>query len=374
VSVTWTIPAALIGLALVALPIAVHLLARQPVRTLAYPSLRFLLETQLAALRRRRIRDVMLLLCRVAIVAAAAAALAGPVFESDARMAAQAGRVSRAIVIVEPAPADVVSRLGDGAVAVATFQRQAIADALADAVRWLNEQPRSAREIVIAGSLRRGAVSSGELAMVEEDIGLRFEQTATPGSEVVAASSLERRDGVLSRVERSITLTSETTGSVETASTPVAEDLVTIRSRPRDTVLAGAALRAALNAGVPWRDFDRPVVIVWEGGDTATSGDALVVRMSVPAQPAAAADAVRDALMQAGAPDLIEPEIVAKGELDTWSRVPGPPFSDAPIVDEGDRRWLWALALMLLGVEWWMRRRAAHEATTIDQQAEARVA
>ena len=54
-SVSWITPAALIGLALAALPIAVHLLARQRARVLAYPSLRFLRETQLAAWRRRSV-------------------------------------------------------------------------------------------------------------------------------------------------------------------------------------------------------------------------------------------------------------------------------------------------------------------------------
>ena len=76
--VIWTTPAALIGLALIALPIAVHLLVRQHVRTLPFPSLRFLRETQLAAFRRRSIQDAALLACRVAIVGLAAAALAGP--------------------------------------------------------------------------------------------------------------------------------------------------------------------------------------------------------------------------------------------------------------------------------------------------------
>ena len=73
-SVNWITPAALIGLLLVALPIVVHLLARHQARMLAYPSLRFLQETQLAALRRRSIQDAALLACRVAIIAIAAIA------------------------------------------------------------------------------------------------------------------------------------------------------------------------------------------------------------------------------------------------------------------------------------------------------------
>src|SRR5690349_13098960 len=93
-SIFWTAPAALVGLALIALPIAVHLLARQNIRTLPYPSLRFLRQTQLASFRRRAVQDAALLLCRAAIVAIAAPALAGPVFQTPARQAAYANRVA----------------------------------------------------------------------------------------------------------------------------------------------------------------------------------------------------------------------------------------------------------------------------------------
>ena len=77
-SIAWLFPAALAGITLVLLPIAIHLLVRQHARTQLYPSLRFLRETQLAAFRRRRIEDAALLLCRAAIIALAAVGLPGP--------------------------------------------------------------------------------------------------------------------------------------------------------------------------------------------------------------------------------------------------------------------------------------------------------
>ena len=67
-SIAWIAPAALFGVGLIALPIAIHLLVRQHARTLVFPSLRFLRETQLAALRRRTIQDAALLLCRITIM------------------------------------------------------------------------------------------------------------------------------------------------------------------------------------------------------------------------------------------------------------------------------------------------------------------
>ena len=60
-SITWINPVALAGFALMALPIAIHLLVRQQTRSLPYPSLRFLRETALAAFRRRAIQDAALL-------------------------------------------------------------------------------------------------------------------------------------------------------------------------------------------------------------------------------------------------------------------------------------------------------------------------
>ena len=152
-SIAWTAPAALLGLALIALPIAIHLLVRQHARTLAFPSLRFLRETQLAAFRRRRIEDAALLACRAAIIALAAVALAGPVLQTAARTAGYAGRTSRAVVALDGAGDSLAATIGDGAFASATFRRPEVADALSDAIRWLAQQPPSSREIVIAGTL-----------------------------------------------------------------------------------------------------------------------------------------------------------------------------------------------------------------------------
>jgi hypothetical protein len=378
VSLIWTAPAALIGLALIALPIAVHLLVRHHVRTLPFPSLRFLRETQLAAFRRRSIQDAALLACRVAIVGVAVAALAGPVLQTSARDAGYANRTSRAIVISDAVPTDVIARNAEGAFASATVQRGTLADALPDAVRWLEAQPRSAREIVIVGALRRGTVVPGMLAGIPADIGIRFEQTATDGAADVTAPVLVRRGRVVRRVERAVRLNADATRVTDGAASPVAGDTslsetVTIRSAPADAALADAALRAALDAGVPWRDANRRVVIVWDGGDNSGLGDAQVIRMPVPSPPASAADAVHAALTQIGQPDWVEPVTIPPAQLDAWSRRPGPPSSTAPIVDEGDRRWLWALVLVLLGVEWWMRQRHV-PAAMIDRDQEARVA
>jgi len=372
-SVIWTAPLALIGLALVALPIAVHLLARHQVRTLHFPSLRFLRETQLASFRRRTIQDVALLACRVAIIATAAAALAGPILETAARTAGYAGRTSRAVVVNGSLSADARARISEGAFRSATIERSVLADGVADALRWLEEQPRSSREIVIAGSLRRDGVGPGVLEMIPPDVGVRFEQAAADGSPDLAFAILERRDGVLRRVERTAKLAADGTEVTQGPVVPVRQDLVSIRSAPRDARVADAALRAALSAGIPWRDFDRRIVLLWEGADESAVGGAELIRMPVPSPMSSAADAVHAVLAAAGRPEWVEPVTIPLQQLQAWSRPSGPPSPTAPIADEGDRRWLWAAALVLLAGEWWLRRGRSN-AATVARSTEARVA
>ena len=373
-SVAWITPAALIGLALVALPIAVHLLVRQRARVLAYPSLRFLRETQLAALRRRSLQDAALLICRVAVIAIAALALAGPVLETAARTATHANRTSRAIVTVDSSDQSAIAGASDGAFASATFTRAIVADALADATRWLDRQPPSAREIVVLGALRRGALDDSDLALVPPQIGLRFVPVLSSPQPEQNVSILARRDGVQTRIDRQVRLDAEATRVSDVGSAPLPADLVTIAAAPQDASLAAASLRAALDAGIPWADFERRVVIVWPGATGPfPEGGAELVRMAVPST-VSAADAVRDALADVSRPDLKEPVAISVEQLARWTRNPGAPSPDAPLSDEGDRRWLWAAALALLGWEWSLRRSASVAKGATDATVEARVA
>jgi Aerotolerance regulator N-terminal len=376
-SLAWLMPAALIGLALVALPIAVHLLVREHSRILAYPSLRFLRETQLAAFRRRTIQDAALLACRVAIISLATLALSGPVLQTQARTAAYAKRTSRAIVTMGQVDQQVIARAREGAFRSDVFARLAVVDALADAGRWLDRQPPSAREIVVIGELSRGAIAASDLAAVDGGIGIRFEPADASASTVPEMTVLTRRNGVLTRIDRKLQVDVDSTRVTDGVSASVRPDLVAIVARPVDTPLAEAALRAALGAGVPWTDFDRRAIIVWDGADEAEvarrAANARIVRMPVPA-PAAAANEVREALMRVSPPDLKDPVWISVAQLGEWTRSPGPPSTDAPSADEGDRRWLWAGALLLLGLEAWLRRSVTPVRERAVDPVEARVA
>ena len=374
-SIGWITPAAFGGLLLVALPVIVHLLARHQARVLAYPSLRFLHETQLAALRRRSIQDAALLVCRIAIIAIAALALAGPVLRTPLRTASYANRYSRAIVTIDANDQSAIAAAAAGAMASATFTRSIVADALADAARWLDRQPPSAREIVVIGGLRRGAIDESDLSSVPPQIGLRFVPITRSQQPEQTMSILSRRAGALMRIDRLVRLDAEATRVSEIGAAPIPNDLVTITAMPQDTDLAEAALRAALAAGIPWSDFERRVVILWDGAPQPRSADGTtVVRMAVPSPPASAADAVRDVLASVSNSELKDPVAISAEQLARWTRLPGPPSSDAPLSDEGDRRWLWAVALALLALEWLLRRSTSAARAKADVALEARVA
>jgi hypothetical protein len=372
-SISWLAPAALVGTALIALPIAVHLLVRQHPRRVLFPSLRFLGQTQLAALRWRTIQDAGLLACRIAIVALAAVALAGPVLQTPARTAGFASRVSRAIVAVGAIDDGLVTRVSENAFAVNTFRRERVADAIADAVRWLDARPASSREVVFAGVLARGTVTGAELALVPSDIGVRFEAVDANAPGAVTVSALVRRDGTLRKVDRDVTLGTDETRVVERNQSDLPGDFVTISATADQVDLANAALRAALDAGVPWADFSTPVAIVWEGGARPSRPTIRVIDMPVPRPSSSAADAVHAALVDASRESLPrEPVPIAAEQLRAWTRTPGPVSQTAPLADEGDRRWVWAAVLLLLIVEWRLRR--APSAAAAQQGEEARVA
>lgn len=80
-------PLALFGLALIALPVAIHLLVRRRAARLDFPSLRFLRETPSFRLRPRRIQQPLLLALRVAAIALLVIGFARPLITLNTRAA-----------------------------------------------------------------------------------------------------------------------------------------------------------------------------------------------------------------------------------------------------------------------------------------------
>ena len=195
----WLNPAAWIGLLAMAGPIVIHILVQRKAERLAFPSLRFLQEGRLASIRRHLLEDVPLLAIRAAIVAAAVAALAGPLIVSRTQRQAWNARVVRAIVV----------RGGDGAFQPSdrpflsqTFEAPAVSDAIPRAVAWLENAPPARRELLIVGPLALGSVSADDLAVIPPGIGIRFEQRGgLPAERTVAGGrvlGLQRKNRQLS--------------------------------------------------------------------------------------------------------------------------------------------------------------------------------
>jgi hypothetical protein len=148
------------------LPIAIHLLVRQHARTLAYPSLRSFARHNSRRFAAAPSRTPGCCCVARRLSPSLLSALAGPILQTPSRIAGYAARVSRAVVVIESADEALISKVTSGAFASATFRREAIADSLVDAVRWLDQQPPSSREIVIAGALRAESVSESDLLAI----------------------------------------------------------------------------------------------------------------------------------------------------------------------------------------------------------------
>ena len=319
------------------------------------------------------------------MVAAAVAALAVPVIDTAARRAEHAKRQARAVVIGEGFDPQSVAGEAAGAFAYATFSRARLADGLSDAVRWLGAQPPASREIVIAATFRRGQLHQSDIDRVPADIGIRLKEQVREQQPLDAVFPvIVLRDGRPARVMRRV--------RVDEASTTVGEDAgvamptlpIQIVADPADQALADAALRAALTAGVRWPDHTsmRQLVLVWPSTPEAAvqqlPAGATVVRLSPPTQSSEAASLVARAIAEAVAAPTgaLEPYAIAAQELGRWTRPPGPPPAASTPVDEGDRRWLWAVALALIGVEHLLRRTPRPEVAGAapDSTQEARVA
>jgi hypothetical protein len=182
--VIWLNPAAWVGLLAIAGPIVIHILVQRKAERLAFPSLRFLQQGRLASIRRHLLDDVLLLAIRAAIVAAAVAALAGPLIVTRTQRQAWNARVARAIVVQG---SDGPRALQPSAFLSQTFETPAVADAIPRAVAWLEDAPPARRELLIVGPLALGSVSADDLATIPPGIGVRFEQRRRPAGPSAAS-------------------------------------------------------------------------------------------------------------------------------------------------------------------------------------------
>ena len=280
----WRNPVAWLGLATLLIPVLIHLLVRHRAEPRPFPSLRFVQPTRLASVRRKMISDWPLLVIRMAMLAAAVAALADPLWQSAARRAEWNARQARAIVVdTTPSVTDGAASLVDRETAE-VYRAEAIkATQLADGIRraaeWLRTAPPARRELVVISDFQLGALDASMLRDIPSHVGIRFVRTpAAPVTRTVDGQSRTQRTvaGGFTLRDPRVTLNANETAvtwtdtasaprveidaseaSTMTATTNAAADItlrpfdVKLRGNAADRPFLLAAAEAVLTQGIP---------------------------------------------------------------------------------------------------------------------------
>jgi hypothetical protein len=377
----WAQPWAWLGLAGLAVPIAIHLLARHQAIRAAFPTLRFIDASELNAIKRQRLTDIPLLLVRLLMIALAVAAIAGPRFGSAAAAKEEEPAHATVYDMTASAATGRTDSFAEGPRARrAHINAESLRAGLEAAAAWAARQPGE-REITVVSDFQRGVLDERDLALVPPGIGLHFERVrSTP----LPAPDGFARDGDKARM-------------VWPAQT-IHTGPILIKAGP-DQALADALLAAVMNVvPVPANTSANPVLIVfpkaterrsvlsalapldqpWMFGVTqdlvsrtpaiarvgaikaGTDVERLVVALDVPPDSTDALAAVASvARGLAGVTPASESETrtIDDATLKSWER----PATSAEVRQAGEPqgRWLWAAVLVALAIETGMRRRAA---------------
>lgn len=414
-------PWALAGLALLALPVAIHLLGLGQARRRQFPSLRFVGETRPLPRRRQRLHDVALLAVRLGVLVAAVLALARPVTRGVPAGVADEP-ASRAIIVdtSQSVARGPVARAVDSlsATGVAVVIRSAHPGAAFEgAVAWLATQP-APRELVVVSDFQVAAVTRADVDAVPPWIAVRLlripsgsaqravtTRAALGGATIVArAEVLDDRTTVEWSRDRGAPAAGPRQDDPEMAQTlSVAGDVVAMPIRRTDAgaiTLGPAGVTGAVGTqrlAAPWqgdavvRMARDPLVmraaeeapaapralaslavlarnadgapVAYAASDGA-NGETLRVGTLSPGQPwlnaALAVASVRAAGAEPPAvelaPAMMPDSLIATLASDATAN--GPALSDKPVAEASSpARWLWLVALGLLLVEWWVRRR-----------------
>ena len=371
----WANPWAWLGLAALAVPVLVHLLARQASTALPFPTLRFLRATPLVDVRRRKISDVLLLVVRMAIVALAVGALAQPFIAGTT-----AARVNRLVVIdatpsvaLEEARAAAATYAG-GASAFGTIERGDLRRATGEAAAWAGAQSGET-SIIFVSDFQRGALDAAALQAVPQAVGLEMRRVSQRTIDTLPAGveSMVAADGRTSATWPATRAAADSALAIESAQSTAVTSAIAEAARvtaaahagevrPITFVLSDAPRRAALlaesgAATEPWM-FDLMSAIDGARVEAVRARDGRALVFLASSDPAAAADAIRQALpaASAGVPmNEREPQTLDDASLRGLERAPAPAApSRTPSSWAG--RWFWLAALLLLGVEAVIRR------------------
>jgi hypothetical protein len=305
------------------------------------------------------------------------------------------------------------------------FDEPMLADGVARAAAWLTTTPPSRKEIVVVTDAQRGAVDPASISQVPATIGIRIVDvgTAVPAKRIEGAALLgldstgsfaqhvaltadateliiERRqhrrrtgirilpDAASDSLLRVVARAGAIAGSPEE---PIVirfsdADATTGPSRPtpvrsgwmlRRVLRLQEAIATARQLAADVRALDNRTSSAWSAVFTddagrpivaaAASGDELLLDVGTRAHSMFAAAIVRAALNARVAPADYQEQEIARTEdamLNALARAAAPVEEGAwRNADATDSRWCWVLALVLLGVEQWLRRRPAERET-----------
>src|SRR5829696_5642252 len=186
-------PLVLLGLGALSIPVLIHLIQRERKRVVEFPSLMFLRRIPYQSVRRRHIRDWLLLLMRLAALALIVLAFARPFFKRSELAAAAQNGAREAVILVD---ASYSMEYGD---------RWTKAKAAAsDAIRGLGPGDRaslvlfsSGADVAVRSAGDRGRLESGLASAATGPGATRYAPALKLASSLLGESALPRREIIL---------------------------------------------------------------------------------------------------------------------------------------------------------------------------------
>jgi hypothetical protein len=254
-------PLVLVALGALAVPVLIHLIQRERKRVVEFPSLMFLRRIPYQSVRRRRIRDWLLLVMRLAALALIVLAFSRPFFRRSELAAAAQNGAREAVILVDTSYS---MEYGD--------RWQKAKAAAADAIKGLGAGDRaslvlfsSGAEVAVRSAGDHGRLESGlssaatgpgatRYAPAMKLAGRLLGESALPRREIILISDFQRRgweqtpgrDDV--RLPERTTLTPVNVASGETANlsvTPVSLQRTRFENHDRVVVTAGVVNHGA---------------------------------------------------------------------------------------------------------------------------------
>jgi len=238
-------PWMLLGLGAAAIPIILHLIARRRPPTVIFPAVRYLVDTAREHQRRLRIRNLLLLLVRTALIVALMLAASGP----SVPISGVPGHAPSALVVI------VDNSVSSGAVAGGTAVGEPLRRAAAEVLS--RATPEDALWLLTADGLAR----SGDRKTLTRVV----DSLATSSMRLDLGAAIRQADAILAGEERpgEIFLI---TDLQRTAVSPAATQAPLVVVRPEGDVVSNVGVGSVATGTQPWQ-FDGGRLIVTIAGD-----------------------------------------------------------------------------------------------------------